>query len=271
MYNSVFFNLGSGGLKNIFKVSVYSVYKIITDNNYYNYKDNEINLEDNKIAFIRCTKGSIKICTYNREYILTENDCIFIYHKDIKKYYSCSPILEFLWVNFIAENYKNCFELNEKYRVIYKTEESKRINKLLQYGKNDSANKEYINHLFKSWLYLLFVENDSEIAEIAAIHNKSEEICNYIDQNIYSKITVEGIADFFNISSRYLHKIFTEELDISPKQYILIKKLEEGFRLVENTSLSINEIAGVLCFNSQSHFSNAFYKYFNFYPSLLRK
>ncbi|UKI23330.1 MAG: AraC family transcriptional regulator [Anaerotruncus sp.] len=79
-------------------------------------------------------------------------------------------------------------------------------------------------------------------------------------KRFFSKITVDTVSAFFNISPRRLHQIFTNELGISPKQYILKKKMEEGYRLLVETSMPINKISETLCFSSPYHFTNEFKK-----------
>lgn len=273
MYNSVFFDLSNGAQNEKFRTSVLSVYKITTDANYYNCLDDEEKLSRGRdvIAFIRCTKGSMRICTLNREYTIKENDFVFLYVKNIKRYYSTSPLLEFLWINFRAEEYEKFFMRQKEYTVTYTPAEEQKLNKLLSAGKNKSVNKEYINHLFNSYLYLLLVEEDAGLSEAEGSCKRSDEICAYLDQRIYSKVSVEETAEFFNITPRYMHKIFMNELNMSPKQYIMKKKMKEAYRLVCNTTLSVTEISGILCFYSPSHFTRVFSEYYDISPSELRK
>ena len=47
----------------------------------------------------------------------------------------------------------------------------------------------------------------------------------YISQNITSSINVDTICSQFHISSSYLFKLFIKNIGISPKKYILSKKL----------------------------------------------
>ena len=105
MYNSVSFNFCDRVKVKQFNSSVLSAYKVLTDIDYYHCvdEDERLHYNDNVISFIRCTEGSIKIYTQSETYTLYQNDCIFLYFKDIKKYMSLSSILEYRWVNFTAK------------------------------------------------------------------------------------------------------------------------------------------------------------------------
>ena len=96
-------------------------------------------------------------------------------------------------------------------------------------------------------------------------------MCSFIQQKIYSKISIDEIAAFFQISPRRLHQIFTKELCISPKQYILKKKMEEGYKMLVQTSTPVNKIATILAFSSPYHFTNEFKKTFGISPREVRK
>lgn len=97
-----------------------------------------------------------------------------------------------------------------------------------------------------------------------------DDICSYVVQKVFSKLTVDELSAFFDISPRRLHQVFTEQLGISPKQFILKKKMEEGYRLLVQTSMPVNKIAELLCFSSAYHFSNEFRKTFGMTPTSVR-
>lgn len=273
MYNSVSFDLGNQETEKQFQVSVLNVYQIITDSEYYHYvdEDEKAYYEEDVLSFIRCKKGSMKVYLYDQTYILKEKDCLFIQFRDLKKYNSQSSLLEYDWVNFRAAYYEAVFQLRKPYSIAYTVEEEQSFQKLMKYGQSPTTYRGYIHYLFQSYLYLLFFEENFQENTKPKARKTVDEICAFIDQKIYSKISVEEIAVFFNISPRRMCQIFTSELQLSPKQYILKKKMEEGYRLIVQTSLSVHEIAEILCFNSPAHFSNCFFRFFQLYPTQLRK
>ncbi len=272
MYQSESFFVEAQNDKTRFSPSITSAYQILADKSYYHICDEneKERYPDNTIAFIRCTHGEGKLYYSDRKITLRENNYIFIRFNDIAKYKAVSQIWEYRWVNFSAAGITD-FELNKKYTSPLTENEADIFSRLLFAGQ-EIKNTNYINSLFSSYLFSIIIEN--EIAEKNPDFKERkrliDDICSFIQQKLYSRISITEISLFFKISPRRIHQIFTAELSISPKQYIIKKKMEEGYKLLVQTSAPINKIADMLCFSSPYHFSNEFKKIFNQTPTEVR-
>lgn len=252
-----------------------SVFKILADNAYHHKHDDEekANYPYAAVAFIRCVEGKGLIKLTDKKITLEKNECIFVPFHEIEEYKSASNVWGYRWVNFEAKNADGEFELNKKYKIEFSENEDNAFGKLLSCGQLHCENRNYINSLFASYFYSVMLESGFE--EEDALLNRNtriiDEICAYIQQKLYTKISIDDIASFFMISPRRLHQIFTQQLGISPKKYILKKKMEEGYKLTVQTSVPINKIAYMLCFSSPYHFTHEFKKTFSQSPSDVRK
>lgn len=275
LYQSNSFYINSQNENDFFYPELINIFKIFTDKDYFHYCDDaeKTIYPQNTIAFIRVTGGSGKIYLTDNSIVLNENDCIFLKFQDIKEYKSLSGIWEYSWTNFTCNAFKIPFKLNKTYTFSYSENEKYALDKLLHVGQGDIINTGYINALFLNYFYTIFIESNLDKQATLCDSGKKliDEMCAFIQQKIYSKITIEEISLFFKITPRRLHQIFTKELNISPKQYILKKKMEEGYRLLVQTAIPINKIAYMLCFSSPYHFTNEFKKVFNQSPSQVRK
>ncbi len=83
------------------------------------------------------------------------------------------------------------------------------------------------------------------------------DIKSYIEQNIHLNQSLEEISKQFLISPFHLIRIFKQELDLTPYQYILNHKVNLAKELLLK-NMSISEVALSVGFNDQSHL----YKYF---------
>lgn len=90
----------------------------------------------------------------------------------------------------------------------------------------------------------------------AAIHIRKAK--TFIDRNFNKKITVRDTAAAIHLNERYLYLLFIQQEHISPKAYIDRKRLQTACELLENTSLSISEIACSLGFSDVCTFSKFF-------------
>lgn len=272
MYQSDSFFIDTPNTKHKFAPTITSAYQILSDKSYYHICDeNEKERHPaDTIAFIRCTHGKGKVYYSDKEITLNENDYIFFRFKDIIKYKSTTQIWGYRWVNFSAEEISD-FELNKKYTSPLTDNEAEIFSRLLFAGQ-EIKNTNYINSLFTSYLFSIIIENEITGKSQESKERKGliDDICSYIQQKLYSRISITEISIFFKISPRRIHQIFTSELSISPKQYIIKKKMEEGYRLLVQTSAPINKIAEMLCFSSPYHFSNEFKKIFKQTPTEVR-
>ena len=65
----------------------------------------------------------------------------------------------------------------------------------------------------------------------------------YIDYSLNRRLTVADVAQELAINDRYLYNLFMKHEGISPKEYIQRRKIEAAVDLLNNTSLTIKEIA----------------------------
>lgn len=80
----------------------------------------------------------------------------------------------------------------------------------------------------------------------------------YLDEQIGRPVTVQELTHLLGISQPYLHRIFSQKLLTSPKQYILSRKLLHAKKLLANTDLSVTEIAHSVGYDDPLTFSRLF-------------
>lgn len=258
-----------------FEARIINAFKIYADKSYYHYCD-----EDEKafypaktISFIRCVEGKGVVYFDKGKLELVKDECVFLDFHSISKYRCNSDVWKYLWINFTCRETSKDFELNKVYSIPFFDSESNAFDKMLEYGNSENKNTGHINSLFLNYFYTVMVEN-AKYNNNSSQHYKTktiDEMCGYINQKLFSKLTADDVAVFFNISERRLHQIFTKELGVSPKQYIIKKKMEESYKLIVQTSMPINTISELLCFSSPYHFSSRFKMTFSITPTELRK
>lgn len=273
MYQSETFYMSWQKEERLFQARVITAFDILADKEYYHYieDDEREYYTADTVSFIRCFEGGGKISLNNVSITLKQNEYVFISFNDIKKYKSLTPIWGYKWVNFDAKHFDKLFETNKIYSKNMTEEEEKLFDRFLKIGKDENVNIGFLNTLFEYYLYSLLLGDTIDSIDQQKNVKIIDEMCSFITQKIYARVSIGEISSFFQMSPRRLHQIFAKELGISPKRYILNKKLEEGYKLLVQTSIPVSQIATMLCFSSPYHFSNEFKKTFSMSPSEVRK
>lgn len=87
-----------------------------------------------------------------------------------------------------------------------------------------------------------------------------DQIKSYIERCYKEPLSLFQIAEECHGSPYHLHRIFAKQLGLTPIEYLEKTRLNNGRRLLEETQLSIGEIARRSGFSSNSHFSTRFKK-----------
>ncbi len=92
-----------------------------------------------------------------------------------------------------------------------------------------------------------------------------------IEQGGLDHQSLASLCTRLGITDRYLRKLFSRYLGMSPKQYDLHNKLLFASQLLHSSTLSVTDIAYSSGFNSTRRFNDAFRKQLRMSPSDLRK
>jgi len=95
------------------------------------------------------------------------------------------------------------------------------------------------------------------------------KILNYINNNLYENNILDKSLSFSSYGQDYTSKIFKKYVGISPKKYILKKKINNSKDLLIN-NLPINEVANQSGFEDQFYFNRIFKKYTGTSPGKFR-
>ncbi len=109
------------------------------------------------------------------------------------------------------------------------------------------------------------VKHDSE-------HNRYvERAKEYVAEHIDESIRVVQIGEALGINENYLTGLFHKYEGITLQHYIRKEKVRQAKELLLYSSYSSSEIAALLCFSTQSHFSSAFKREVGMTPAKYRE
>lgn len=129
-----------------------------------------------------------------------------------------------------------------------------------------------LNDLKSIIIFLLQYGNDKISQSLSPIQQKYEtdlinKIINYIELKVDEPLSLFDLCDEFSISRSGIQKLFKNNLNKAPKQYINELKLKRACLLIAEGKYTISQIALMLGFNSIHYFSRKFHKRFDITPS----
>ncbi len=83
----------------------------------------------------------------------------------------------------------------------------------------------------------------------------------YIERNCTEPIDLEAIARQAYFSRYHFLRVFRRTFDMTPHQYLTVKRIEKAKELLENTDLSVTEVCLEIGFQSLGSFSTLFHRY----------
>ena len=124
-------------------------------------------------------------------------------------------------------------------------------------------------------LVILLSRQENFAITLTPIQKKSTRLCiavrQYIDNHFKENLSLEILAEITHVSKYHMVHVFTEEYGISPINYLISKRIEEGKQLLQRTDYSLALIGRTLGFSSPSYFSQAFKKQVHCTPMEYRK
>ena len=139
-------------------------------------------------------------------------------------------------------------------------------------------NRRYKNNMLNSILSAFFItlmrnhEKDVIIPTISksVMNENLIFILRYMQDN-YNNITLQHLADFFNYSPRHIERIIKTATGNSFKDNILRLRMQHAKQLLQDSSLTVTEIAEDLGYYDDNTFRRYFREYCHTSPSEFRK
>lgn len=118
--------------------------------------------------------------------------------------------------------------------------------------------------------YLFTLDNNNKI-ELYHCPEEITDIILYLHTNYDKKITLEHLAEKFNINRSTLSEKFNKYVGMPPIEYLIKLRINIATLMLKDSLLPISEIMYKVGFNDMSHFGRSFRKYTGVSPSSFRE
>ncbi len=230
--------------------------------------------EEVEIIFI--FKGNALANINGEEFILGEGDIAIIFPDAVHGYKQLSDKVEvgkFIFQPDFLPEIKNELYSGAPIRPVIRRNEWENMRltplaqEILAYYENSSA------AVKKAYLLLLTgkILSSPTLFEKSKAHPRKTDtvtqIIDYCKDNYREDITVKSIAKELFISEGYVSRIFADKLKINFRAYINGLRLNRALKLLNETNLSVSEIAYDCGFSCMRTFNRVFYARFGVSPS----
>lgn len=213
-------------------------------------------------------------CGYYRNHPV-EAPCVFLMRPDETQYYTVSddpksPQWEQYWIMFsgpAAEGYLReagfgneeqsvfpCPYINQAYHILHD------LQSIINYTNHDDR------FYMLTGLFRLFSLHSATSHPTAPGVRQSysryvQTICDYIQENYAQPLCEDDLAAIVHLSTRYMHRIFKQELGISPIRYLNAYRVQCAKRLLTELNLPVNQTAEAVGFSDPNYFCCVFQRF----------
>jgi AraC family transcriptional regulator, exoenzyme S synthesis regulatory protein ExsA len=137
------------------------------------------------------------------------------------------------------------------------------------YSNTPHAHRELTKLKLTELLHLMATTQPSDcfLDAISTLNNKEKRSLNaFMEANFYKPL---GIADYAYLTGRSLSSFrrdFIEQFEMSPKQWLIEKRLERAHQLLSANHTSVTDVAAEVGYDNISHFVKAFHKRYGVPP-----
>lgn len=167
------------------------------------------------------------------------------------------------------QNYEGLYQIKERQRPYVKN----LLTQLLHETKNKYQNYELMIAMKLAELMIYLERPEHKGSHFLRQSNAPTEMSltvqsamQHIHQHLNQPLSLETIASQLFLNKSYLSRIFKEMTQMTVHEYINLQRVKEAQRLMENTALSVSEIAEQVGYNTPAYFERVFKKYFECTP-----
>lgn len=248
-------------------------------------KETQATYTINDIEFIYYTKGGSTTTIQGKNYICTKHDLMILQPHGI--YTSINhgqQEFEYIYIHFEVNPITlqtKLLELLLQSGPVIQANDKRFLHLFLSILKESTANKQGANALINMLVKTICIDiircqetTDSPIKPF--IKHKDQfslvnAVIDYINHHIKDNLTVQQLADTFNISPNYLYKCFINVLDKSPIQFMIDYRITLAKKYLYSNVFTLYQISELCGFSSQQHFTRCFTKCVGISPRDYRK
>ena len=119
--------------------------------------------------------------------------------------------------------------------------------------------------------HLLGGEGLAQVERIAPQYHRLQAGIAFMDREYLRNPSLREIARHAHLSPQYFHEVFTRTFQISPRAYMLGKRMHQAQSLLFGADMTIKEVAWQVGYDNEFYFSRVFKQHHGLSPSECRR
>jgi AraC-like DNA-binding protein len=154
----------------------------------------------------------------------------------------------------VLTNKRNFIKISDKKNIRFS------IERIILEQQERKDNYETLARLYFGELFILLSREIKDLLKSnQIIHNDHlGKALDFINSKYFDDVDMQMVADETGVSPRYLRKLFSEYLGISPVDYITSLRIAKAKELMKDPAQSLKEIGYAAGFGNQQYFSKRF-------------
>lgn len=283
--------------------SNHNVYLFNSDRPFHHYASGELTIKEGQPAkqieqgenyeLLICANGRCHLGVGRREWPLQRGTCMVLTPKSQCTLVPVSQSALLYWIQFLPKDDQAVVSQQEIEAAVgnrqklgqlvnnvilpqhYQIREFNRINTVcLQTLLLIQGN--YYTEALPSYLItelMLEITNDfmTGLRHLTRVNPKTMEIINWLSDHLDANLTVQELADHFEMNYRYVSRLIKRETGMTASRLILQKKLEIACALLLKSNMPLKLVADQAYFNDEKYFLRCFKKQLGQTPTQYRQ
>ncbi len=224
----------------------------------------------NDYGIVYVMEGSIYFNMTNETITLGKGDFIVLKPKTKTSYGTKDSFLNYYWLQFTGYNIKNLFDkLNLEFNTPYKIgvyEDLKGCFKRI--AREFTVNDSFFSDTSVAVLTETLVMFSRYLERKDKYFLRS---LDYIEEHFSENIPIEKLASIEGLSVSHYRAVFKKRLNITPNEYITMKRINSACFYLQHTSYSIEKTARLVGYEDSFYFSRVFKKKTGISPMRYRR
>lgn len=193
---------------------------------------------------------------------LTEGDAYMIHQGDFCKYYSDKkePYKKY-WINFAVfpffEEMLRAYDISD--RVIREIDLSGYFEEIFKLEALSDSNDELCIPISKIIFSMIMdIASHKRSGILSDGHDLASSVKALLDRSVNVHITMDDVARSVYRSKNEVIRQFKNRYGVTPYAYLIEARIRRAKNILQNTRVTLSELAEYLCFSSEYHFSHCF-------------